>query len=254
MTDSVEPVSLASFNVNAVLNYFDFLHCTQAEQKSMQYLYRCVQEDLLRGRSSVSEHAQSVVHETITKMQFRYELFKLHVPHFFPLGYEPKMDALAIAVICDEYTGFINEELNEADYPDGWEPANQNTKRRDDGFGDDEAVKDAYDLFDNAVELEALGLPDDAPMPPHEVLFLAHLNAMHSLSQIEEKLGDVKGLEFADITKDLNEMDEIIKSYLCPHTSMGVALQEYRDTLERRLLGIFVPQAGTHLFPSKDPS
>lgn len=259
MTDHFEPdlEPLPIFNAEAAVGYFGFLPQTPTEKQAIRFLYQCMDYNFGGKEDTSEEHAEMIGNVTIEKIKFRYELYKLHGDLFFPSDYKANHEALSIAVICDEYTGNINEKLEEPEPPEDWVNDNDNFPVRDDGFSDPNEVGNAYAIWDKATDLEGAGLIDDAPLLAPEIVFLAHINVMEAIREMEKTFDDYTQEQLTDI---LAHDFRAARDFILPSTSIGLALQDYMDQMESRILASIVirpeemPNRGLKVVTTEGPT
>lgn len=234
---SETPVDLSEFNVQATIDFFEFLPRTETEIQAIRFLHKCVDLGMGSESNTKTEQGSFINDVAIEKIRLRYELYKLHTDYFFPKGYEADHDSLSIAIICDEYTGDINEPLQPPEPPEGWFNDNDNFLRRHDGFTNEDSIEYAYAIWEKATELTGDGLQDDEPLPAPEIFFLAHINAMQSLREIQGRLESYDNDGLADI---LQSDIRSIRSFALPQTALGAELLELADQVEDSILPLMI--------------
>lgn len=230
-------INLKSFGSDLVTDYFGFLESTKIEQDSMRFIYKILGGEVSSKSGHQLDRIQTIAGISIEKIQFRFEMFKHHAK-FFPLSSAPEeYDALSIAVICDEYTPHINERLQK-DFEEGDDIEDEEElPHRDDGIDELLSGRASY-IWEAAGDIELHGVPEDLEFPEPEAVFLAHINVMTNLREMEDELDDcpVERLEEI-IKKDFPRY----KTFLCPHTTIGADTQEWMKRIETSINSILSP-------------
>lgn len=233
MSDETTTVDLSEFNVQATVNFFDYLPRTEMEIKAIRYLHQCLGLGIDTNGETLTTHANIVNNIAIDKIKYRYQTYKLHADCFFPKGHEVAHDALAIAVICDEYTADICDPPPEPEAPEGWQNDNDNHKSKISALADENTLEEACALWEQAAEMEGEGIPDDMPPIQPEIFFLAHINAMESMLEIQSRLDSYDNDGLADI---LESDIRAIRTFVMPQTALGAELLEITNIVEDEIL------------------
>lgn len=219
-------VSLSSFNAHSVMGELNIAPDMKAETTAIRFVHSMLKNEL-RAQSSVTKnHAASEI--TIEKVSFRYDLFRSYADEFFAMEDGVKMDALSTAVICDEFINHANEPLQPtADEEENDAPV----RHRDDGF-DIVMLTDACLFYDEAQTMEQTGIPDDEIVFEKESYFLAHVNVIENLRDIEESFDDYTIEDLIAIRdKDFTHVPDFIR----PDTQIGQVLQGYLAHMGKRI-------------------
>ncbi|PZO85766.1 MAG: hypothetical protein DI626_07120 [Micavibrio aeruginosavorus] len=225
-------VSLSSFNAHSVMGELNIAPEMKHEMVAIRFVHSVMKSEL-RAQSRVTQnHAASEV--TSEKISFRYELFRSFADDFFAMDHGIKMDALSTAVICDELIEHANEPLQPT--PEE-EESGAPHRSRNDGF-DADILHSACIFFEEALHIEQMGILDDAPAFERESFFLAHVNAIGNLRDIEESFDEYSPEDLFSIRdKDLS----LIPRFMNRDTQIGQCLQSYLDHMTARIDSLVPP-------------
>ncbi len=201
------------FNGEQVIGYFNVPPDDHAVRAAMHYTFR-MHKDELPHNTSLSERCKLAASLTIQAVEYRYTLFKEMIDDFFQ-GSETERDALAIAVICNEYTPHINEPCQDKD---------GNLKTQFDGIDEDLGER-ANILWEEAVNLQSRGSLPYEVSP--ESIFLAHVQVFEDFAKYEAD--EDAGEEFEDgaIDSIINKDIPAIRCFIRPETEIGAELNNF---------------------------
>jgi hypothetical protein len=214
-TEEKTVVGFAPFHETGILEHFFLSAHNDADARALRFMH-AVMGDELKTANTNRAHKNQVANEiAIEKVEFRYDLFKTYVESFFPFDYKPDVEALIIATICDEYVSYAAPPEEGPDFPPS--PLHN--------FLDHETVYRAMALWEKACGIEGNGIPTDEPVA-YESIFLAHINALENLRELEEMMGEYSPEDLGHImNKDLAP----IAYFVDTRTEIGKVLQEFRD-------------------------
>ncbi len=218
-TEFIAP-SFNKLNSHQVLEYFLVPPHDQTVRASMNFMFRTYKDEL---PASVSYDARSrtAAELTIEGIEFRYLLFKEFVEDFF-MGANFDRDALAIAVICNEYVPHINKPCQDKD---------GKLKPQYDGV-DARHAECANILREESVSLESKGSLPYEVLP--ESIFLAHVIAMEAF---ETHKGNMDEYEDDTLYNIINEDIPAVRAFLRLDTEIGRQLDRILVEIEENYTG-----------------
>lgn len=228
------------FNGEQVSRHFGVAPHNTHDRAAMHYMFRVMKEEIpAKDRDGLKE----VANITIEKIEFRYDVYRGFCEDFF-LGSPFDEEALSLAVICDEYVNHVNEvdyaKLEEMD------EGTDEIPHRNDGFSD-ETAKMACTFWEDACSFESGITRGQENQYPPESLFLAHVNALESLREHEQRRDDYEIDEIREIVNvDLPNM----RAFARPDTDIGQHLLKFIDYTEQELSVYLAPPKPMLLLPA----
>lgn len=215
-TEFLSP-SFNDLNSNQVLQHFQVPPHDHAVRAAMNFMFRTYKDEL-PGSVSYTARSKAAAALTNESIEFRYCLFKEFEEDFFK-GQKIERDALAIAVICNEYTPHINEPCQDKD---------GNLKPQYDGV-DTELAELANIFWEESVSLESRGSLAYEVSP--ESIFLAHIIAMEAFAKYEAEMDEEDGNGYEDETLSgiVNKDIPAIRAFLRLDTEIGQQLKNVID-------------------------
>lgn len=205
-------IKFSNFTADQVRDQFFLSAHHTVETAAIRYLFAMMQEELNIRTGSKAENNVQVGKATIEKISFRFDLFKEFSGQFFAFDDKPDRLALVLAVICDEYINHAAPPEEDEDFKP--EPLHN--------YLDHAMVRRAVAMWEEAIEIETIGLCDETTYQ-RESLFLAHINAMEHLRDIELSLDGFDNEELEKTLKDL----ERITALTDKSTKIGKVLAEF---------------------------
>lgn len=245
MTDIIP--NLSEFNAAQVERHFllspekDIIPEKKIERQSMRYLFNVMAEEFSNGKTTRLERNQIAAEVVIEKIAFRYNLAKEYIKDFFPRTYKVDYQPLMLAVICDEYVAKINEIYNQDHAPhdnDNYSPSMVTFRNNNIDY---DIADRACAIWEDAIEMQKGGLAplDIEEEPPLETVFLAHINALGILQELEQK-------DFADMSKE--DLNDILDNDLAPMREfvhdgkkIGEILKHYMGHIESQIMAVLRP-------------
>jgi len=230
---------LSSYTADALLREFDIPDPASIQAISLRYLFKRMAEEIPRKDLSRMRHNKFILEAVKDKVNFRYALYGGFIENFVEtvsdFGKFLDEDALIAAVICDGEINRANEPLPDEEIEEYGLPKHT---VRDDGF-DDGVLCRACIIWEQACELsQGTRSKEEIGRLASESLFLAHINAMGALAELEEYFD----------TYDQNELLTFrhvtipaIRSFTQMNTDIGYRLAKFCDIAQERIVGELEP-------------
>lgn len=236
---------MSAFNGDEVVNHFNLSPAKSTDHAAMKYMYRTMKDEI-PARSA--EARQEITQLTIEKIEFRYDLYKRFVEDFF-FGDPYDKDALALAVICDEYVNHINEPYQDEVHDQDGAEEGTDIPHKNDGF-DDELVLRACTIWEEATVYESGAVGDNQDELSPESLFLAHIHVFENLREHEERAHEYEEHEIREILKkDI----PAARSFAKQGTEIGNHLLKFLAHMEQELSVHIAPKEPPLLLPPPRP-
>ena len=229
--------SLSDFNANAAMQEFGMDPLDQTPDAiSVRFIFKRLQDEgldakTLRGRKNLVELTKEKIHQRIMMLEEYGENFGVeHGKH--------RYDALLSAIICDEQIQSANTQLQDQ--------KGNITGYENDGF-DPDLLELAQHYHDQALDIVTQPNLDISSVMP-ESLFLAHLNTLQSLNDIDIPFED---LELDELEDFIQHELPAIRNFSAIHTDIGKEVSNLAEDWAaeiNRILDEFAPE------PPKSPS
>lgn len=236
---------MSDFNGDGVVRYFNLSPSDMTDHAAMKYMYRTMRDEIL-GKSA--EARQELTQITIEKIEFRYHLYQNFVEDFF-FGDAYDKQALALAVVCDEYVNHINEPYADQVHDDDGSEEGAEIPHKDDGF-DEDLVLRACTIWEEATVYETGAVGDNQDELTPESLFLAHINVFENLRDHEERCEEYEEHEIREI---LEQDIPAARSFARQGTEIGNHLMKFLAHMEQELSAYVRPQSAPLLLPAPKP-
>ena len=205
-------IKFSNFTADQVRDQFFLSAHHTVETAAIRYLFAMIQEELNIRTGNKAENNLEVGKATTEKISFRFDLFKEFSDTFFRFDKKPDMQALVLAVICDEYINHAAPPEEDEDFKP--EPLHN--------YLDHAMVRHAMAIWEEAIEIETIGLSGEITYQ-RESLFLAHINAIERLREIELSFD---GFDEEELQKTLAALERTV-TFTDKDTKIGVILAEF---------------------------
>lgn len=229
--------SLGKYNAQSVIKALGIPEDDYIAHQSVRFVFRQLYEEFRPISQNALQANEMTADKTFQKIKHRYDLARLYENYFFPSDHCYDRDPFMVALICDGFVTNINEPIQDPS-------DSEESIMRDDGFDNDVACV-ANIIWEGANELAGKGIPEDDKFS-FESAFLAHINILEDLMDIESSFNEFEPKKLSDI---LNNDIVVWRNFIFTWTAIGAYLKGYIENIETALHTKLTPPRtkGAHL-------